>query len=413
MRWSNCILVILLLATASAAQEVPAVLKFGIAGTDPTGDYSRIMSQVPVQRALLAIAHQPRSRTFIDDNLKGTNVKTDELVRLHLIRPYNESYRIAFNLLTREDDQRIREVAAKYSRFLADAILKRRTELDRLLASYNLTSVAKGDLAYVLIGCFGLDWDGQGVALEAKYFVETKEPDYDPWAVELGLSLKGIYWGSHNAYLKNVRFTSFGDHEALPRMALPDLIWRLSRAIEKAELAPNLVKPSRTFADRAFSDFLEKIGALMFSLRSGPKTSAEIAAASSLTSDELSSILDLLTQLQYVRQDGDRYAAIIPVLAASDHPMVNAVRLVIWSAVQEWFRTYYDAVQSDLQGITPLTNGVSYREHVFLQIWHYLFGIANRQLVESGFFSSPYASERQYKGFIPMIWDPSLQKLSR
>jgi len=400
-------------AADAVAQNGAPVLKFGITGSDPTGDYTRVMSQLPVQEALLAIAREPRSREFIDLELKGTSVSTDELVRLHLIKPENGSYRIAFNLLTRQDDQRVRDVTAKYARFLADVILKRRSELERLLSSYDLHSVKSSDLAYVLIGCFGLDWDGQDIALEEKYFTETKEPDYDPWAVEIGLPLTGIYWGSHNEYAKNARFTSFGDHQALPRMALPDLIWRLSRATAKAELAPELVKPSEAFAESALSDLLEKTGAVMLALRSGPKSSVEIASAVSLSQNELSSAFDLLTQLQYVRHNGDRYEAIVPVLAAADRPMVNSVRLLIWNAMDEWLHKYYDLLQSELQGITPLKNGVSYREHVFLQVWHYIFGITNRDLVESGFFSSPYASERRYKGFIPMVWDPTLEKLMR
>jgi hypothetical protein len=404
--------VILFLGSAIGQDSSP-VLKFGVVGSDPTGDYTRVMSEVPVQKALLAIADQPRSREFIDTALKGTNVSTDELVTLHLIKQEKGSYRIAFNLFTLDDDRRVREAAGRYARSLADGILKRRPELERLLANYNLGSVSKGDLAYVLIGCFGLDWDGQDIALEEKRFVEVKEPEYDPWAVEIGLPLTGIYWGSHSQSLKDVRFTSFGDHQALPRMALPDLIWRLSRATEKAELAPELLKSSRAFADSAMSGLVGKAGLVMLSLRSGPKTSADLASAASVSADDLSSVLDLVTQLQYIRRSDGRYEAIVPVLTAGDRPMVNSVRQVIWNAMDEWLRTYYDALQSDLKGITPLRNGVSYREHVYLQVWHYVFGITNGDLVRSGFFSSPYAPERRYKGFIPMVWDPSLENLTR
>ena len=91
--------VILFLGTA-VGQESSPVLKFGVTGSDPTGDYTRVMSEVPVQKALLAIADQPRSREFIDPALKGTNVSTDELVTLHLIKQEKRGYRIALNLFT-------------------------------------------------------------------------------------------------------------------------------------------------------------------------------------------------------------------------------------------------------------------------------------------------------------------------
>ena len=42
------------------------------------------------------------------------------------------------------------------------------------------------------------------------------------------------------------------------------------------------------------------------------------------------------------------------------------------------------------------------------RIWHYIFGAANRQLVEAGLFTNPYAESRRYKGFITVVWHPSL-----
>ena len=41
-------------------------------------------------------------------------------------------------------------------------------------------------------------------------------------------------------------------------------------------------------------------------------------------------------------------------------------------------------------------------------IWHYLFGIANRHLVEAGLFADPYASTRNYKGAIPAVYELEL-----
>jgi hypothetical protein len=49
----------------------------------------------------------------------------------------------------------------------------------------------------------------------------------------------------------------------------------------------------------------------------------------------------------------------------------------------------------------PLADG-------FYWIWHYLFGVANRELVAAGLLADPYASDRQFKGFIPAVYQLSV-----
>ena len=50
---------------------------------------------------------------------------------------------------------------------------------------------------------------------------------YVPAAQEIiGLSLEHIYWGSHNARFDGIGLSSFGDHHVLPRVRLPDFLWR-------------------------------------------------------------------------------------------------------------------------------------------------------------------------------------------
>ncbi len=73
-----------------------------------------------------------------------------------------------------------------------------------------------------------------------------------------------------------------------------------------------------------------------------------------------------------------------------------------------WLAANYQAVQAELSTITPLRYGVPYAD-VFTQVWHYLFGTANRQLVEARVFADPYSESRQYKGFIPVVWHGSLR----
>ncbi len=45
----------------------------------------------------------------------------------------------------------------------------------------------------------------------------------------------------------------------------------------------------------------------------------------------------------------------------------------------------------------PLSEG-------FYWIWHYIIGIANRELVTAGLFADPYAPDHIFQGFIPAVY---------
>jgi hypothetical protein len=67
-------------------------------------------------------------------------------------------------------------------------------------------------------------------------------------------------------------------------------------------------------------------------------------------------------------------------------------------------------LQADLRDLTSLQYGVPY-EHLFTEVWHYLFGQTNRALVRSGHFADPYAADRVSKGIIPFAMHTDLLDL--
>ena len=87
--------------------------------------------------------------------------------------------------------------------------------------------------------------------------------------------------------------------------------------------------------------------------------------------------------------------------------MVMGVHLIGKEIMAEWMRERAPLLEKELASITPLRNGIPY-ETAFNQIWHYVFALANRNLVEVGFLADPYAPNREFKGFIPAVWESSL-----
>jgi hypothetical protein len=416
MRWTRLAIACGLLSLAAAApaaraQVPPDLLSYGIVGVE-SGDYFAVMSRVEVQKLLLDVAAAPRRAEFLDGALQGTGVTRQRLEGLGLVRRHGEEYVLSFTLLTASDVPRIRKVSDGYARSLAAELLARRPELDAALAPYQATGVDRRAVAYILLGCFSLDWDGLAVTAEKGYrTVASLRPNgdrYVPTAEQkTAQTLQGIYWGSHSMREEEAVFTSFGDHFSLPRQAFPDLVWHLpGRPAKGPPLPEPLAAALGRVVQTAMKPATRQAGRMMLALRDGGRSADELAMAAGITLEEAKPLLDLLVELQYVeRGEGasGRYVARIPVFDERDKAMIQRVVAIGRRVMTGWLAANYERIKADLADLTPLRFGVPFGEG-FTEIWHYIFGAANRHLVEAGLFADPYASERSYKGFIPVVY---------
>lgn len=87
--------------------------------------------------------------------------------------------------------------------------------------------------------------------------------------------------------------------------------------------------------------------------------------------------------------------------------MIDTVRALSRQLMVEWLDSNYVAVETGLGDLTALRYAVPY-EQLFTEIWHYLFGLANRELVQSGQFADPYEDERVSKGMIPFAFETAV-----
>lgn len=393
------------------AQEPEALLNYGIVGSE-SGAYSSVISRVAIQKLLLDLAAGPRSAAYVDAALAGSGAFREDLEKLELIRRRGADYVINFTLYTRSDVRQLREVSERYGRSLAAALLERRPEIEAALRPYAASGQDAKAVAFVVMGCFSLDWDGLEVTAEKGYRSVAKlRPDgdqYIPWAEEKNeLTLKGIYWGSHNEYQAEVVFTSFGDHFSLLRYALPDLFWRIPGRASQAQMPDSLKPKLQRAVGLALQGLAGQAARMLFALREDAKSLEALGTAAGMKPEEAADLLALLVELDYVGEEAGNYRRRVPVLTAGDLPMVRELRRIGREVMESWLAANYACVKEDLGEITPLRYGVSYADG-FTQIWHYLFGTANRHLVEAGLFADPYAAERKFKGFVPVVWHPSL-----
>ncbi len=272
-------------------------------------------------------------------------------------------------------------------------MLERRAEIESLLKLYDLQGVDPKEVAFDVLGCFSLDWDGLALSTAKGYRAaapKRKNGEFYVMAEETGgLSLKRIYWGSSNVGYGKYYFTTFGD---------------LSACLGLSEARRQGSATARAMSGEELG---KTVGAIMFALREGPRTSSDLAKAAETDASNAEDLLKALERMGWVARQGKDYAARIPVLTQRDRGMVAGLLRIGHEAMESWLVANYEPFRSAVREITPVRQGVSYQQ-TFDQLWHYLFGMANQKLVEGKLFSDPYAAGRTRQGYSTFLYENGL-----
>jgi hypothetical protein len=403
----------------SLAAATPALaenkLTTGITGStpaDPRRNPSEILSSPEIQDLVLDIATHPKSRDEVEAAVAAHFFDVDDMIAVGLLREEGGELWVDFNLLLQEDQRRILELTEVMGRDLAEALLEHRSEFEAFAAAHDQPRALPGELLYLVLGCFSLDWDGLDLTEENGWRDAAQRTidgySFTPWAKEKGvdLSLKGLYWGSHNYTAGSYKATTFGDHDALPRFGFPDLLWGAGRAYR--DLDDSEARLAAAYALSTYAlEMLPDVAAILTSLRHGNLAADELAERTGIEEEKLGRLLALLEATEYVELVDGAYEATVVVLLEEDSATVDAIRQLGREVMIRWHEENYERIREDLSDLTPGVNGVPF-ERVYTEIWHFAFGIANRTLVERGLFADPYAETRRHQGFIPAIWADGL-----
>lgn len=387
-------------------------------GSNKTGleDPVTVLRRPEIGRLMQDIADAPRDRNFINAALKDSDVDLKRLVSLGLLAKNNGTYVLNFPYFTREDTERLVAVLTPYAEQFAQLYRDDWAAFSELFSQYDIKSVPEGALAYAIIGAFSLDWDGLTVTAENNYRITADNmpqgQDFIVWAKERpdGEFLKGLFWGSHNWVVNDVRFTTFGDHTPGLRVGIPDFLWRVSTAIhqyhgetseEAAQALVNILRPYY------LTKTLEDLGPILLALRDGEATADAVAEKTAIDSEQTRNLLTLLEALQYVEKDGDTFSLIVPVFTTKDYAMLRAARNRSNQMMIDWLADYYDEVEQALGDLTVMKYGVPY-DQLYTQIWHYIFGLVNQRLVATGHMLDPYAADRAHQSFAPFVFETSI-----
>lgn len=377
------------------------------------------LSLLEIQKLFLEVAQSPKDRPSVEESLSKTEFSIKDILAMGLLREDDNQYVLGFSLFTQDDQQRLRKICQGFAEDLAEIYYMRHAEYLKILDAYSLKEVDSPSLAYVLIGCFSLDWDGLRITRELGYRPSRppKNAPFIGWADDRRAQefqeKKGLYWGSHNEYLNNgVAFTTFGDHASLIRYGFPDIAWQMVRSIRlrlqgaSEEMQSALGRVGRRIL---YEEMLTPLGNIMLELRKGKSRKAELRDATGLASDQFKDLLTILEDLEYVRKASDGYEAKIPVFSPADQAFIHRLIMKSREMLTAWLEQNFERMKSKLSGLSAYKYGQPL-EATFYKIWHEIFGAANRILVEKGIFFNPYGGSRKHEGYLPVVWHISVVK---
>jgi len=420
MRWILTILSSMLLLAGADAKSADVdgkpPLSVGVTGSVPAESIrnpAEILRSGETQRLMLAIAQRPHSRAEVEAAISGQDFGVDDMVAVGLLRSEVDGYWIDFNLLRVQDQLQILELAEDLGRSLAVDVLKRRNELEAVANRHEQSGEFSAEFLFVVLGCFSLDWDGldlteeRGWRLGAQRTIDGHE--FTPWAKERGaeISLQGLYWGSHNDMVDDTVLTTFGDHHALPRFGLPDLFWINSTSFQGLEGLAEEKRVATLLLAAYEQDVKGDIAQVMMELSRQALSARELAERTTIEDDKIGRILAFLEAAEYVERKDGSWQAKVLVLRPEDAEPVAAMVAIGREIMVDWHEANYAGIRQALSNLTPIRNGVPF-ERVYTEIWHFVFGFANRTLVEEGLFANPYADSRRHQGFLPVVWDAGL-----
>lgn len=365
----------------------------GYAGPEDEFNPFVVTRQRNVPELLYLLHREPMSlknlSTKLHLDMKAVDKLIADLARINAVRKEDEEYHINFATFDKEDIQLMVEKCGMFASDMADKIMELSGAIMDVAGRLSSSKqVDLGKILFALLGCFILDWaglkmiDDEGLTLCGKKlqpgdrnYVLLGEEEVDR---EVEVKLKDrVYWGSHNSTADSYFFTSFGDHTGR-RNAFPDFTWRREQV---AEAFPSL---QRLTGEELM---LEAARHLKMINKEGPMELDRLMAkmeGGRLTQD----IVNLLEGMGYVAYDGGVVKLNYPFFSIEDKEVVNEAYDVLKGILKEFTCKRFSAYREELKAITPLRRGFDFRE-IYTNVWHWIFGQANRILADRGFIYDP------------------------
>ncbi len=403
-----------LFAPASGPRE--RALATGITGTiraSGLDDPQYVLSFKPVQRVIFAACDGPLAPARAASMLAGSPVAPADLLRLGLLREERGAYRLNYLVLTVADQRRIRAAVPRFAKGLASVLLAQRDRFDRIVAR-SPDPARRADLEFALVAGVLLNWEGLKLSTERGYrAAPTKRPNGDSYLVhsyETGFRepAEGLYVESHTYPGPRVSFSTFGDGPSIPRrLGLPDALFDpLEDGLDAFPKPPEVYAAAKDVLVGGAVEALDDAGALM-EAAAGVGVSKAALEKVPMPPERRERALSLLLAVGYLRSEGDRFVAAVPMLSSADRPIVEETLAAGREILDAWLSANYRSIASELSDLSPTRSGLPF-ELAFSEVWHAIFGVTTRELAERGFYANPRSPRAMRPGFVPLVWASSV-----
>ena len=379
-------------------------LKFGICGdldrhnTSSEDNPLVTLRKSGVRDMIQELNRDPKSKKELLDENEDISDEIEKLLRLNVLNEKDGKVFVNFTLIDEKDNKIIFDVCDRYASGLAKEFLEKKEHIFNILGSYGNPRVEKEKLAFMIIGCYLLDWGSLELLSDWDVCDHRKQQaggnEYVLWGeTEIEGLLKGIYWGGHSLFMENYTFHTFGDHhEYTERNAFPDIIHRFADLdFEGGEEYRSILFDKRKEMLEDFGRTIDDIG----------KSGCDKEKIEKKWSDK-SKYIQLLKKLNYVVEDGGRFYLNIPYFSDEDIDMILNCMEPFIEILKYWIYENIDDIESNLSETRPLKNGVPFDEY-FIQIWHVIFGLTNKKLAESGLIYDTYCDDSDHEGYMPAL----------
>lgn len=417
-------ILLVLAAFFASAQEPPTLLDVAITGgyrippgTPRNENPFELLLTPQVQHLLLRMSGKSLAPSEMEDLLRGTDITPRNLLSAGLLRKTEHGYAIAFSLLTKKDQSRLALGIEPFAESLASALIADRIKLQELAArSPQHNHLSPGAMAFFVLGCVSLDWDGLSLITCEGYRATPQTTRFGKfllWAIEIDESqpIVKLYDQSTSTTFKDATFTSFGVSPLTghSRAAFPEVFRDLRAEFNNLEISKPQSKALRKALDAPTNAYFNQMGKLLLALRTS-KSLKEAAVAAGQDGQTFEASLSMLESLHYIRRDAAKgtVEAIVPVLTMEDAPWLMELRTRAWLILKDWFAKNYKPLEAAFSDLSASRQGVPFPV-VFDQVFHYLFGRANARIMASGLFVDVEAKDWPQLGFVAGVWDSRMK----
>ncbi len=383
-------------------------IKFGICGdldhhgTAEEHDPFVSLKKAGVKKLIYDLNREPMAEDELFSEYEGLAEDIERLLRLEFLKVRGKKIYVNFTFLDEADNRLLFDVCQGYAQGLVEEIISERALIEGTLSRYRNPRVCKEKLAFFVIGCYFLDW-GSLDLFRRWDIADNLKPrpggnEYVLWGERVeGDLLKGVYWGGHMLPDTDPVFHTFGDHHVdTERRALPDLL----------HLFHGFDFPGggsyRTLLFERRKELASELAALV------AKIGKDGTDVSDLTDGTTSKEhISLLKEMNYVEEEAGMYYLAVPYFDVDDIEMIYDCISPFVPVLRAWLSDNLDSLRLDLEDARPLRNGVSFDEF-FIQVWHVIFGLANRRLASEGLIYDTYAEDSKHPGYLPAVADKEL-----